>query len=427
MAKNSESTLVNLQASQLAAQVANWAAQLDFQKERMRLLELPQMQAASQATIDRLAFDKAQATWENSFKEASISGTYQGKPTTQWLTEQAQLTGVLNGQQTLQGKLTDAQIAQMNTSMVNTQRLTDLEYAKYNTGREQWDAQHAMELEKQQAQLTGYIQGLPTFEREQWTASNKLATANLIASLSGPASAFKQVAVIRSLTGVEPTIGGVTSSIQAVLQGNGQTVAGYGQGTGGAPPANPYSPYYAQNQGASQSPANVAPPGSVVAPISGTTPPAPTTVPTPTIPPYQLSPSGVQADPTQYNYEPTATGGTTVYPPGVIAPYATPQASTTVPVDPATQATLASQAGYTPPTTAQPAQSTQPTTNTGLLPWQINAKNYNNQTGYEQQMDWAGFEDAQFGSGAWDKSLAQDLYKKSLPKYAAPTTGRVAL
>ena len=40
--------LVNLQAAQLAAQTANWAAQLEFQKERMRLLELPQFQFQSQ-------------------------------------------------------------------------------------------------------------------------------------------------------------------------------------------------------------------------------------------------------------------------------------------------------------------------------------------------------------------------------------------
>jgi hypothetical protein len=97
---NPQDKLINLQAQQLAAQVANWAAQLEFQKERMRLLELPEMQGKLQVDIDRLAFDKAQATWENAFKEASITGKYNGQDTIEWLTQQAQLTGVLNGQQT---------------------------------------------------------------------------------------------------------------------------------------------------------------------------------------------------------------------------------------------------------------------------------------------------------------------------------------
>ena len=55
--------LINLQAQQLAAQVANWASQLEFQKERLRLLELPEMQGKLQVDVDRLAFDKAQAAW----------------------------------------------------------------------------------------------------------------------------------------------------------------------------------------------------------------------------------------------------------------------------------------------------------------------------------------------------------------------------
>lgn len=314
----------------------------------------------------------------------------------------------------------------MNATMANTQRLTDLEYAKYNTGREQWDAQHQMDLEKQQASLTGYINGLPTFEREQWDANNKLATANLIASLSGPASAFKQVAVIRSLTGVEPTVSGVTDSIRSVLQGNGQTVAAYGQGTGGAPPANPYSPYYTQQPGGTSE--------------QGTTPPASTGQPNyqTQVMPYSIAPSGVQADPAQWNYEATPTGGTNIYPPGVVPPYTAPQASTDMAVDPQTQKGLAQQAQQVNAaapamnttitnTAAPPYVAPTATSTNGLLPSQINAKNFNNMTDYEKQMVWAGFGDAQFGSGAYDPALAKQLYEKSLPQYAAPKTGNIVL
>lgn len=655
MPRNREDQLVNLQAQQLAAQVANWAAQLEFQKERMRLLELPEMQARTQAEIDRLAFEKSQAEWQRAFQESSLTGTYNGQPTLQWLTQQAQMTGVLNGQQTLQGKLTDAQIAQMNASMANTQRLTDLEYQKFGFSRQQWDAEHAMRLQNQQAQLTGYINGLPTFERQQWEQNNRLAQANLIASLAGPASAFKQVAVIRNLTGVEPDIESVTRAMQGALEGR-NTFAAYGQGTGGAESANPYSPAYrppseppvqppttppatppppqsfspgnpapdgpeqppAQPPQAispgnpapdgpdqppppqSFSPGNPGTPGSELPYTTNTpgsmpgvpvgvdpaippyeitnpgyavgqnpqTPTQPTTLdspgyqvgteempiqaglpyqmpkkkpvqggtgtgivstpatdpyyaaspanpgnggggaigspysdvqpnpgmpqwdinrpmpdiqpnpgmPQPSMPtwdinqrtpgtqqpnpgamttgPYSIDPPGTQANPAAYNYEPTNTGGTNVYPPGVAAPYMAAQASTQQPVDANTQRQLAREAGATGgpqaglpyeaprqtnpvrgpvrPVTPQPINDgkalkvTDPI-NRGLLPHQINARNYNAMTNYEKEMAWAGFEAGQFGTGAWDKGLAKELYQRSLPKYAAPKKGTVRL
>src|SRR4249920_983638 len=89
--------LYNLQAQQLAAQVANWAAQLEFQKERFRLLEMPQFQQGLQLEVDKLAWQKAQDTWERAYQEAAITGTYNGQPTTQWLMDQARLTGSYNG------------------------------------------------------------------------------------------------------------------------------------------------------------------------------------------------------------------------------------------------------------------------------------------------------------------------------------------
>src|SRR6266498_2167022 len=92
---NQQDKLINLSAQQLAAQVANWAAQLDFQKERFRLLEMPEMQGRSTLDVDKFAWEKAQTTWENAFKESTITGMYQGQPTIDWLTRQAQLTGVL--------------------------------------------------------------------------------------------------------------------------------------------------------------------------------------------------------------------------------------------------------------------------------------------------------------------------------------------
>lgn len=168
--------LINLQAQQLAAQVANWAAQLEFQKERLRLLELPEMQGKAQIDIDRLAFDKGQAAWENAFKESTLTGTYQGQPTTEWLTQQAQLTGVLDGKQTLQGKLTDAQVAQMNAQM----KLANDEFV---------------------TNATGYYNGQKTFDREKFEASQASDAWKFLATLTGPANALKQARAIGSMPG----------------------------------------------------------------------------------------------------------------------------------------------------------------------------------------------------------------------------------
>jgi hypothetical protein len=174
--KGGNDTLVNLQAQQLAAQVAQWAAQLEFQKTRFTQLELPEWQQRQQLDVDKFAWDKAQATYENAYKEALVTGKYQGMDTIDWLTRQAQMTGVLNGQQTLQGKLTDAQINQMNQQM----KLANDEFL---------------------ANTTGYVNGTKTFDREKWEASQAMAGWQFLSTLSGPQNAFKQARAIGSMPG----------------------------------------------------------------------------------------------------------------------------------------------------------------------------------------------------------------------------------
>jgi hypothetical protein len=56
-----------------------------------------------------------------------------------------------------------------------------------------------------------------------------------------------------------------------------------------------------------------------------------------------------------------------------------------------------------------------------LLPNQINAENYRNMYDYQKQLGWAAYEDA-----GWDKGLAQESFKKSLPTYVNPTQGKIA-
>jgi hypothetical protein len=198
--KKKESTqdkLVNLQAATLAAQVANWAAQLEFSKERFRLLEMPQFQQMTQLELDKFAWQKAQQTWERAFQESSLTGTYNGQPTVQWLTEQARLTGVLNGQETLEGKLTNAQIKQMEMEMNLRNQQHLLEIGKFDWAKELEGKQLVLQQELQEASLTGMHKGAKTFEREQFEAEQGQQYLQLLSSLQGPANAFKQLRAIQ--------------------------------------------------------------------------------------------------------------------------------------------------------------------------------------------------------------------------------------
>lgn len=300
--KNPQDELINLQAQQLAAQVANWAAQLDFAKERFRLLEMPQYQSSSQLEIDKLAFDKASETWKEAFQEASVTGMYQGQPTTEWLTQQAQLTGVLNGQQTLQGKLTDAQVTQMNEQM----RLANQQFLVQNTGyldgrptfeREQWQTgqtgmingqstmarqqmeanltgmfggQSTMARQQMEAGLTGYYGGKSTLEREKFGAETTQNYLNLLASLQGPGNAFKQLRVLNA------TPGGLQGMVNSWAGTYGQAGFGSSGAPGQAQISDLYSGYTgAPGQSPTAAPLAAPPPPPAYSPGQGL-PPAPT-------------------------------------------------------------------------------------------------------------------------------------------------------
>lgn len=131
---DAQSNYYNAQAASLAAQVANQAAQLAFQRERFERLELPQFQEMTALEKEKLAFAKATEVWNEAFKEASLTGTYQGKPTAEWLLSSAQLTGQLQGSQTLAAQ------------------------------------QQSFQQQLGLAGLLGNYQGLPTLEQQQWQA-----------------------------------------------------------------------------------------------------------------------------------------------------------------------------------------------------------------------------------------------------------------
>lgn len=530
MAKSSGSStndqLINLQAQQLAAQVANWAAQLDFQKARFTQLELPEWQQKSQLEVDQFAWQKAQDTWENAYKEALITGTYQGQPTIDWLTRQAQLTGVLGPHETLQGRLADAQVSQMNQQMklandqflanttgyingvptfdrqqwmasttgyVNTPTpLTPEEQARYQTLKQQaygapWtpddqvrytELQEAIngrntmgypqtrqdlfdlqaleqkrtgqptpevlaELSQLEGKMNGTVGGTQTktFAREQWEAAQAMAGWQFMATLSGPQNAFKQARAIATMPG---GLSQMMDAFAGTYMLPGSTAVGSGgqasltdmmAGAAGNTLTNPLAAsgssydYAQQPQPGAYTPATAPP--AAVQPTPQLATPFAATPNVATGPAYTYSPPGVQAPPQAWNYTTLPSGSVQVHPPGVASPPETEDFSTSVPLQPGQAAQIAGGAyQYGGSTPTAPAAAT--TTGVGvpqvglsnptaLLPNQINAENYRNMYDYQKQLGWAAFEDA-----GWDKGLAQDAFKKSLPTYVNPTQGKIS-
>jgi hypothetical protein len=472
---NTQDQLVNLQAAQLAAQVANWAAQLEFSKERFRLLEMPQFQQMSQLEIDKLAFAKAEAVWQHAYEEAGITGMYNGVPTTEWLTQQAQLTGVLNGQQTLQGKLTDAQIAQMEGALELQNKQLLLEYEKFGFTQHQWDDTFGL----QQGELTGYYNGKETLAREQFKAQSAQNYLGLLASLQGPGNAFKQLRVLQN------TPGGLRDLASAW---SGQYQMGQ-QGVSGQAPGQAQVSDLMSGWGG-QGGYGAFAPGTPAAPAAPGVPPAPVAPGAPVVPAIPAIPAAANPgagpipgrgfDPaTQWNDATRAAAAAwEAAHPGYmldgsqlgykIKPPPQDPVAAVQPPDPnapPSPITMSQMPGYTysPPGQPAPPQAYNYSTTTGgttnvyppgvmapipdmtvststpvapgaaqamvapgadpnaysLLPSQINAENYANSNVFAQKLGWAAFEDQ-----GWDVEAAQDAFKKSLPKYSGPAQGQ---
>ena len=417
-----EDKLYNLQAQQLAAQVANWAAQLEFQKERFRLLEMPQFQQGLQLEVDKFAWQKAEDTWKKAYQESVLTGMYNGQPTTQWLMDQARLTGTFNGERTLEGRLTDAQIKDMNDKM----KLANDQFL---------------------AATTGYFNGQKTFDRQKFEAAQALEGWKFISTLSGPQNAFKQARAIGSMPG------GMNQMMQA-FAGQYMLPGSTSVGTGGAGGENPAGQLDDMLLG-----------GGGNAPAPGQPVQAQPVPPTGTIPGrgfnqqtqwndatrgaaaaweqanpqyvldgsqvgyhlrtasdtpnmirggYSYQPEGVQAPTDAWNYSANRDGSVATYPPGVASPAATADVSSQTPMVPQQAATILNsgyQYGASVPNYAQQTP----------LPNQINAENYENAYQYQKELLWANYEDQ-----GWDKGLAQEAYLKSLPKYGGPDRGAIA-
>lgn len=186
MADNSQSQYFNQQAAALAAQVAQAAAQLEFQRMRFTQLELPQFQSMSSLDKEKLAFAKASEVWTQAFQEASVSGSYQGQPAAQYLLSAAQLTGQfyqpgqLNADQQAQYQTLRARISSAQQQLM-TLAPGSPEYATLQT--QMATDQAAM------APLQAILQGTDKAPTQTLQAQNQ---------------AFSQMATMAGLTGIVP-------------------------------------------------------------------------------------------------------------------------------------------------------------------------------------------------------------------------------
>jgi hypothetical protein len=165
----------NQAAAQLAAQVADNAAQIAYYNARLGL------------DSEELAFKKAQQAWQNTFNEATLSGTYQGQPTlaaqqqaANIAAQQAGLTGMYQGSPTLA-----AQQQQFAQGIA----------AGGLTGT--YQGAPTLAAQQQAAELSGFYGGAPTLAREAEENRTSQAYLNLLAGLRGPADPFQYLRTLQ--------------------------------------------------------------------------------------------------------------------------------------------------------------------------------------------------------------------------------------
>jgi hypothetical protein len=199
--------MINMQAAQLAAQVAQQAAQQEFQRMRFTELEQPQFAHLSEMDKEQLAFQKAQQAFTEAFQTASLTGQWNGAPTTmeqQRLTEnqmnEAQLTGMYQGQQTTaeqQRLIANAMSEAGITGMYQGQQTAAERAAAFERAVTQagltgtYEGQQTIDWLARQAGITGYFNNAPTLQREQMQNENSLSLLNLQSQLRGPRNAFQ--------------------------------------------------------------------------------------------------------------------------------------------------------------------------------------------------------------------------------------------
>lgn len=520
---SSQKDLVNLQAQQLALQAAQAAAQQEFLRMRFQQLELPQFQHMSDMDKERLAFDKSTETFNETMKMIQLTGKLpNGQLTQEAALQRAQVTGLLDGEETLAAKTLRAQMSgfyegEMTTTeqqrlfgnQVTQAGLTGQFNGQETTAEQQrqfqnliseaqqtgmYKGQETIDWAAKQAGITGYFNGAPTLARQGQEEQTALGLANIGKDLSGPADIFK---FLRTFAG---TPNGMMDLLNATagryqlpgftggsMQGNpnyapstvssliSQMVgAGNGGGVQGNPQGNPnlwdvastpYAPPYgsialpANNPGGPPfTPATQPIAQPVVQPVihpaqiaAATTDPLTSTSQNvanivngvsalndsrQTKPPITPHPPGTPAPTNQYNYQDMGDGRYYTYPPGLDAPVDAHQYSSSTPLsysDLNNFAKMGTNEGGIDPNiqhvgnpdvwggqTAIPKQPSDYDTYLSNLvaPSKINAENWGNLSTFQKQAT-----ESAYGEKGYTPQNFEEMFKKSLPRYAGPAVG----
>jgi hypothetical protein len=426
--------MINLQAAQLAAQVAQQAAQQEFQRMRFTELEQPQFAHLSEMDKEQLAFQKAQQAFNEAFQTASLTGMYNGAPTTleqQRLLEnqmsEAELTGMYNGQQTVaeqQRALANAMAEAGLTGMYQGQQTEAARAAAFErlvtesglTGT--YQGQQTIDWMARQAGITGYFDGQATLQREQMQNENSLALLGLQSQLRGPRNAFQYANLIASTpAGLQGELAAMAGRSQVPAYGGYQPNAGglqaaslgtmYGDMLGGMQGLSGYAQPYAPQAGAqvpSYMMGGVMPVGTIREPYLGQPLGNPmyyeqqaTQATTEAAAPFQPNPVGQQAPSNLYNYQPTGDGRYYTYPPGMLAPQDAEQYSSSVPMN------------------FDEIKRFQDSLPMGS---QISSSYWNQAPQYTKDVMMSGYE-----ARGDDAGYIEEQYQKSLPKYTGERVG----
>lgn len=414
---------------------------------------------------------------------AQLTGEYGGAPTWDKVRQKAELTGMIDGDPTLQRQQMElAATGYFGGVPTMAREAMELAATGYYGGsptfeRERWlsgetgyvNGDPTLNRQRFETEMSGYMPGgQATLAREAEQNRTGMSALQIIANLRGARNAFQQARAMRGAQSL-----GLTDLINAAAG-----TLNLGMGGTNAPPevaslagliadSNDPSGMLAQS-GLYSAPArayaqstNMAPAGNVVAnttpalgnPVQGgpaqVTPgqyeaefedwrqknltPSPPVDPefggrvnvamTAAGPALQTNPPGAQAPVNAYNYQPTGDGSSYTYPPGVQAPRQAAQVSSNTPVtspalNQAGTNALATQPygvpAYNAPTTQRPGGYVPPN--------QLNAKQVNKMTPYEQELLWGYYEDK-----GWDVDAAQQTFKQSLPKATGPRAGRLVV
>ncbi len=372
----------NLGAAELAAQIANNSAQQEYLRQRLAL-ETQQFQHLSEMDKDRLAFEKAQQAWLETYQKSLLTGYYEPTQTVtqpgEPITENQALDYIWSKRPDLasfyksNGWKVDTP-EQQRAAVRNWLGMTN-EKSVVESGRNPLKVAEQMGLTPT-ATTTVVPTGerIPTLERQRFEQETALNYLNLLANLRGPADYAQYLKV---LTGTPQGLRDLVSAAAGQYQ-----LPGFG--------------------GGAQQPIEPASIASLLKQVSGEWQ---TGIEGRQVPGRSLSPEEIAVEMNRRYLTAQPVGQPVVLQPGSLEGQPLPT--------------------YTGPTASgasimapKPSPASQPLPS----PYQWNAENVARMTPTQRDLLLGYYE-----SQGWRPEDVQALFKASLPKYAGPSSGMMRI